>query len=131
MRIALVTWNGRISPVLDVARHAVVHEIDDGQVASSAETQLPGEPPLAQETALQRLGVNALLCGAVSRGLVARLRAHGMEVVPFLAGDADAVLTAYLAGRLPDPALTQPGCRGQGRRFHGRRGRGGQCRRRM
>ena len=134
MTLALAIWNGRISPVFDVARQVLLATVEEGRVTSRREAPLPGEAGRAQTARLSALGVEVLVCGARSEPMAAALDAAGIRVVPFTAGPVDDVLAAWLAGTLPCPALTMPGC-GGGRRRHGqgsgpgrRRGCGCGCR---
>jgi predicted Fe-Mo cluster-binding NifX family protein len=135
MRLALTTWNGRISPVFDVARQVLVADIEDGRVVSRREEGLPGTEPPAQAARLAALGPQVLICGAISQPMSAMLAGTGIRVIPFTAGEAEDVLAAWLAGRLPDPAWRMPGCGGRGGcgggpgRGMGRRGCGGGGRR--
>ena len=126
MKVGLAVWNGWISPVFDSARHLLVVE-----VGSDGETGRQGfdlEPmPLHQRAArVHALGVDVLLCGAVSRPLAEMLGGPGIHLMPFLSGEAETVLQAFLAGELPAPRFMMPGCgRGRrGRRGGFRRGRG-------
>lgn len=128
MRVALATWNGRISPVFDVARHVQLLDIDDSRVTARREETLPGTEPLSQANRLAALGADVLICGAVSRPMATLLAASKIRVIPFTAGNVDRVLGAWLLGTLPNPALSMPGCCGR-RRCHGgnARGRGGRA----
>ncbi len=120
MNVGVTVWNGRISPVFDVARLVQVFAVENGRAACVREIELPGTDMQAQAAA--GLGVDVLICGALSRTMAAALAAANMRVVSFVAGDAQAVLDAWLAGRLPDPRLSMPGCgcrRGRGRRCRG------------
>ena len=129
MKLALATWNGRVSPVFDVARRILLLDVEDGRVTGRREEPLPGTDPLDQADRLAALGPRTLICGAVSQRMEALLTARGVQVVPFTAGPVEEVLAAWLAGDLPNPALSMPGCGGRGccggRRMRGRRGRGG------
>ena len=40
--LLLTTWNGRLSPVLDVARQAELVKADAGRIVSRATVTLPG-----------------------------------------------------------------------------------------
>ena len=128
MKLALATWNGRVSPVFDVARRVLVLDIEDGRVTDRREEPLPGTDPLDQADRLAALAPQTLICGALSQRMEALLAARGIQVVPFTAGPVEEVLAAWLAGSLPNPALSMPGCGGRGwcggRRMRGRRGRG-------
>ena len=126
MRVALATWNGRISPVFDVTRQVLLLDVEDGRAVARREETLPGTAPQAQADRLTMLGPQVLICGAISQVMAAMLAVKGMEVIPFTAGPVDQVLAAWLAGGLPAPAWSMPGCCGRMRRCHGGRpgGRG-------
>lgn len=128
MKVALATWNGRISPVFDVARQVLLLDVNAGRATSRHEETLPGTDPQAQATRLAALGTQVLICGAISHPMAATLGTQGVRVIPFTAGTVDEVLAAWLAGALPNPALSMPGCCGQQRRCRrGRAGGGGQA----
>lgn len=110
-RIAVTVWGGRVSPVLDVSTRALLLTVEDGQTLDRAELELPATGG-AKLAALSNRGVGTLLCGAVSRLMAQQATAFGLRLVPFLAGAVEEVVAAYLAGRLPHPSLSMPGCRG-------------------
>ena len=115
MRAALAIWNGRVSPVFDVSRQVLVLDIENGDIVAKNEETLDDDPVLKAAT-LARLKVETLLCGAVSRPLASILASYGIRIIPFIAGDSDEVILAYLAGDLPNPRLSMPGCCGRRRR---------------
>lgn len=119
----MTVWGERVSPVLDVSSRALLLTVQDGQAGERTELDLP-EGGGAKLAALSSRGVQTLLCGAVSRSVAEQAAACGLRLVPFLAGEVELVVAAYLAGELPNPALSMPGCHG---RQHGPRGR--RCRR--
>jgi predicted Fe-Mo cluster-binding NifX family protein len=123
MKAALATWNGRVSPVFDVARQVLMLDVEDGRVRTRHEEALPGTDPRGQAARLAALGADVLICGAISRTMAELLAAANIRVIPFTAGGVEEVLAAWLAGSLPDPALSMPGCCGRMRR--GRGGRAG------
>ncbi len=122
MKLALATWNGRISPVFDVARQLLMVDVDNGRVVARHEESLPGSDPQVQAARLAALAPETLICGAISRPMAAMLASRGIRVMPFTAGGVDDVLAAWVAGALPSAALSMPGCCGRGRM---RRCRGG------
>ncbi len=125
MRLALTMWNGRISPVLDVTRRVWMVDVEQGKVVRQREEVLPGDTPFRQATRLAELAPDVLICGAVSRVMASALEAQAIPVVPFVSGTADEVLAAWQAGKLPNAALSMPGCRRRVRRCPGGgRGRG-------
>ena len=124
MKVALATWNGRISPVFDVARQILVVEVEDGREVSRHEETLPGADLQSQADRLAALGPQVLICGAISNPMAALLAAKGLEVIPFTAGPVEQVLAAWLVGELPAPVWSMPGCCGRMRRCRGQRARG-------
>ena len=121
--MAITSWNGRISPVFDVSRQVVVMEVKDGRIINRQEHDLESNEPSAKVIRLTELGVDTLICGAVSRPLADMIVARGIKLVPFVAGETDRVVEAYLAGNLSNTVFAMPGCCGRRRRFRGLRGR--------
>ncbi len=122
MKVALSVWKGRISPVFDVSRRILVLDIHHGVVTGRREEALLENDPVRKAGQLSEWGVRKLICGAISRPLAGLIAAHGIRMVPFVAGNAEDVIEAHLAGELPNRRLAMPGCRcGQRRRFRGGR----------
>jgi len=122
MITAVTVWQGRVSPVLDAAQFLVVAEIEAGSVRSQREETFLGNMPHEKVARLCTLGVNVLVCGAVSRPLAELISSSGIRLIPFVSGELGEVLEAMAAGHLPDRAFSMPGCGcRQGRRFRGRR----------
>lgn len=111
MRFAIANWDNRVSPVLDAA--AALTVVDDGVGAAPVRrvVRLESIDVWGRAREIQGLGLQVLICGAVSRPLYDALTAGGVEVIPFVAGEVEAVLAAYRRGELPDRDLTLPGCR--------------------
>ena len=125
MKAALTVWNGRISPVFDVSRKALILGIDQGAVGTRFEENI--ETPTA-ELKLDRileLGIETLICGAISEPLHHELTSLGVKVIGFVAGEIEEVLKTFLEGALPTPELSMPGCCAKGNRFRGGCGRAG------
>jgi predicted Fe-Mo cluster-binding NifX family protein len=122
MKVALATWNGRISPVFDVARQVLMLDVENGRVIARHEETLPGTEPQAQAGRLAALAPQTLICGAISRPMAALLEAGKIRVIPFTAGDVERVLGAWLLGTLPNSELSMPGCCGRQRCHGGRAG---------
>jgi len=116
MRTALAIWNGRISPVFDVSRQVLVLDIENGDIVARSEETLDTNP-VRKAGRLAGMKVETLICGAVSRSLSAILAAYGIRIIPFIAGDSEEVILAYLAGDLPNPQMAMPGCGAGMRRY--------------
>ena len=122
MKLALATWNGRISPVFDVSKRVLVMEVAAGKMISRQEHDFATDEPSAKVARLTEFGIDTLVCGAVSRPLADLIVSRGIRLIPFVAGETDEVAQACLAGTLPNPALAMPGCCGRRGRFGGRGG---------
>jgi predicted Fe-Mo cluster-binding NifX family protein len=127
MRVAVPTWSDRVSPVFDVAKHLLLVDFDGEAQASREEVPVGETEPAARARRVAQLGVDVLICGAISGPLEAMLISAGVRVIPHTCGPADEVLEAFAAGRLTDEAFLMPGCCGRRRRFRGhhRGGRSG------
>jgi predicted Fe-Mo cluster-binding NifX family protein len=133
MRIAFATWNDRIAPVFDVTRTLHVVEMAGRRVVRERVESLEDERPAQRAARLAALGVEVLVCGAISRPQEALVQAYGITVVPFVTGELRQVMGAWRADRLGSTVFAMPGCGGgRGRRFRGGRGsaRGAGCRHR-
>lgn len=130
MRIAITTWQGRVSPVFDVSGEALILDVENGSVVARERIALEGASVLDRVRALSDRGVSTLICGALSRASAACLESRGIEALGFVAGEVEAVLGAWLQGSLGNPEWRMPGCcgRGPGRGRRRRQQRGGRCR---
>jgi len=130
MRVAIPNWNGRVSPVFDVAKALLLVDLDGGRAMERRELLLPPSSPRMRAASVAGTGANVLICEAISRPLEVMLVASGVRVIPNVCGTVEQVLAAYASGRLSAPTFQMPGCRRRGRRgrgpARGRRGRGPQ-----
>lgn len=119
MKVAIPDWQGRISPVFDVAAHLLVAEVEDGRILARLLVLMNEDGLHARAKQVSGLGVDVLICGAISRPLELALASAGVEVAPQTCGDVEDVLSAFVAGRLSQDAFLMPGCCGRRRRFRG------------
>lgn len=117
MKVAIPIWDGRVSPVMDTARRLLVAEYDSGQEKSRTVVDML-QSGLAQRAGfISGLGVDVLICGAVSRQFERLLAASGVKVNPWMGGQVDEIITACIGGNLQQSHFSLPGCgRGRGRR---------------
>ncbi len=128
MKLALTVWGNRISPVFDSARTLMVVELRDGLVQSRRLEPCRLEPPFFRASWFTSLGVDELICGAITRQTAQGLESVGVHVIGFITGEVEEILEAYTNGRLAAPRFAMPGCGGRHRK-QGRGGRGRQRRR--
>ena len=110
MRVAIPSWCGRISPVFDVARCLILVDVDGDTEGRREVVGVDVTGPAHRARLIGELGVDTLICGAISAPLEAALAAVGVDVIPHACGPVDAVLHAFLGEGLPDNAFLMPGC---------------------
>lgn len=123
MRAAFPTWDGRLAPVFDAAREITIVDVRSGQVVARTEETLPDGLPAQKVMRLSDFGVGTLVCGAISWPLREMATSAGITVFPFVAGELDRAIEAWLAGTVASGHLAMPGCGGRGRRGCGPRRR--------
>jgi predicted Fe-Mo cluster-binding NifX family protein len=125
MKVAVPVWQGRVSPVFDVAGQLLLVELVEDVEASRREHRLPDAEPQQRVAQLSELQVETLICGAISQALEALLTENGIKVYGRVCGNVDDVLGAFATGSLGATRFAMPGCCGQARRrFRGGCGRG-------
>jgi len=125
VKAALTVWDGRISPVFDVSREVLILTVENGDVVAIRKENIETPTAALKLDRLMELGVESLICGAISKSLHHELITRGVRVIGFVAGEINEVVTTFLAGLLPTPELSMPGCCGRQNRFRRRRCQGG------
>ena len=125
MKIAIPIYNDSISNVFDFAHRLLLVEIENGKEANRSEVALESQLLPQRVSQLKSLGVDILVCGAISRVLANMVTASGIQLLPYVTGRIDDILQAYLAGQLVKSEFTMPGCWPGARKGFGRRGRQG------
>ena len=121
MKLAITVWNQRIAPVFDSARTVIIMEIRDGCETGRRSLDMDQMDPAGKAWLLRNEGVNELVCGAISREVEAMVQDQGIHVIPFIAGDMESVIQAWIGRQLDHDTYSMPGCgyrrrrRGQGR----------------
>jgi predicted Fe-Mo cluster-binding NifX family protein len=110
LKVAFACLDERIAPVFDTALQVHVVETESGHIISEKKEMLPPDLLLKKTLRLNELGIQAIVCGAISRPLNAMIVANGIQVIPFVAGDLHAVIQAWLKGVLHGKAFSMPGC---------------------
>jgi predicted Fe-Mo cluster-binding NifX family protein len=110
MRAAFSVWDNRIAPVFDVARQILLVETKLGRIVSEKQEILADTVPVQKVACLVELGVDILVCGAVSRPLQEMISSNDIRVIPFVAGDLREVIGAWLAGKREIGLFAMPGC---------------------
>jgi predicted Fe-Mo cluster-binding NifX family protein len=126
MKIAIPVWNDCVSSAFDFAHRLLLVEIQDGSETNRSEISLSAESIFQKAGRLKSLGVDVLICGAISRSLASLVVASGIELLPYVLGPVDEILKAYMRGQLGQSKFAMP-CSWSGARKGFRRVR--RCRR--
>lgn len=117
MRIAIAHWTGRVSPVFDVSDHLLLIDIEGEQEQKRENIRLLSDNPLERAKELSDLGVEILICGAISNVMEILLDGAGIQVLGFLCGNIESIIGAFISGQLSDTRYWMPGLRGKRQRF--------------
>ena len=122
-KIAIPHWQGRVSPVFDVAAQVMLVDVNAGGLTVLGDVELGVEDAQQRAALLAAAGVEVLVCGAISWPVEAAVKAADIEVISQICGGVEQVIKAYAGGRLGHRQYVMPGC--YGRRCHRRGYRGG------
>jgi predicted Fe-Mo cluster-binding NifX family protein len=124
MKIVIPQWQGRVSPVFDVAGTVILFDVEGCGERNREVVPLAADDPFEKAKTLSRLGAQVLICGAISSPMEMALICSGIQVIPYACGRVDDVLKAFLNGRLNEETFLMPGCdpRQRGIRAHRSRG---------
>ena len=110
MKIGITVWKNRISPLFDSAQMLLIAEIKNGTITGKHYEPFHLDFPSSKAIRIYNLGVRVVICGAVSHFLANMIEAYGIRIIPFVAGDVNKVIDAYLKGNLPTQKFQMPGC---------------------
>jgi predicted Fe-Mo cluster-binding NifX family protein len=119
MKVAITIWNDRVSPVLDTARRLKIVALDNGQRTSEDHIDIPDFNSFQRAQFIRDLGVDILICGAVSHQLEMLLKRAKINVISWIRGNIDDIISACSRNNLNGKIHRMPGYhhrrRGQGR----------------
>lgn len=110
MKTAFTVWNDRIAPLFDVAGKIHVVESKAGTITAHTRVCFDDPLPALKVRRLADLGVQMLVCGAISRSARNMVTAYGIELVAYINGDLDTVIKAWQHDQLRTDVLRMPGC---------------------
>ena len=110
MKPAMPVWNDCISTVLDFSDCLLVVDYESGVIRNRSMVSFAGATMVEKVARLRELGIQVLLCGAISRSMERMIVASGIKTIPFLRGRVNDVINAYFAGRMFGQDFMLPGC---------------------
>ena len=113
MKIAISVWDGKISPVFDTASRLLVIVIEGKNEVSRFEAYFDEQALIRRCARIRILGIEVLICGAISRNFLDMLKSYGIRVIPWVCGSAEQVLNAFKGapdGIYLEANFLMPGC---------------------
>ncbi len=112
MKLAVTVWEQRVSPVFDSARTLLIAKVKHQKIQSVSYHPFNPRQEGGVAWELSELGIEVLICGAISKNDAFLIEAASIRLIPFIAGDADRILGRYAEGRPIIPHFLMPGCKG-------------------
>lgn len=119
MKVAIPIFGPRVSPRFDCAPSLLLFTVEDGKVVERGEANLTHLEPWQRLDRLRELGIQALICGGIDGHSARVLEAHQVQVIPWVAGEAEEAMEFFLRGQLTPGLSIRPGCRRRRLRFGG------------
>jgi predicted Fe-Mo cluster-binding NifX family protein len=110
MITALTVWENLISPVFDSSHTLLVAEIENKEITNRHYEPFDPSLPSLFAGRLKSLGVEVLICGAISQLPSDIIEAIGIKLLPFISGHTDEVLENLVKDKSIVPEFLMPGC---------------------
>lgn len=111
--IAVPVFQDRVSPLMDVSNRYVIYETTDGEIRQKIDINLNADAEPQRVEKLKDIGVDTIICGAIS-GYVAHIVGEkGMRLLPMIYGPIDEVIDSYLHNTLSTYCPGPPDCAGR------------------
>jgi predicted Fe-Mo cluster-binding NifX family protein len=115
MIVAFSVSGKEIAVTFDFARRLLAVKCENGREIQRMVAVLDRVALVNRVKLLTNLGVEVLICGAISRPSAAMLTAAGIRIIPLVSGPVEEVLAAFLNDQVEDPRFLFPGCRAEDR----------------
>ncbi|MGB2986869.1 MAG: hypothetical protein WBE26_13435 [Phycisphaerae bacterium] len=123
MRIAIATCRDRVCPRFDRAASLIVIDVRSDREESREVLDISAWPAHGRATRVAQLGVDQLICGALSSFDEAGFEESPVRLVSQVAGPVDAVIHAVLSGAIsPGQDYWQDRSEARARELQRRRG---------
>lgn len=110
MRIAIPVSGNRISTVFEAADELLLIETGAEKAQQRSRIAWVGENAIGRTVRIREMGVQVLICGAMSGAVEYMLEAAGVRVISFVRGTVDEILGAFRSGKLGEKRFFLPGC---------------------
>ena len=109
MNIAFPVWQERVSPLFDSAANLLVAESSRGQLVKQEIISVGSLSLFQRISLLEKLHIDILICGGITRPILENIRNKNIKVIPFVCGNVNELLAAFLTGRDIEHSFAMPG----------------------
>lgn len=117
MKVAIPIFGPRVSPRFDCAPQILVVTVENGAVIDRQDHSLQALGLWERLERIRALGIQALICGGIDGNSARLLGSHGIQLVPWVVGEAEEVLDHFLKGSLEPGHFICPGAGQKGPRW--------------
>ncbi len=110
MKVAIPIFGPRVSPRFDFAPALLIFTLQNGRVIERAEIPLSTWNLWQRLEKMKELQVHTLICGGIDGISEKMLRSQQIEVIPWVAGEAEKALQTFLKGKLQPGMVVYPRC---------------------
>jgi len=98
--IAIPIFGNRVSSRLDCSESFLLFAIEDGKIVQRQEIRWTNANVLQKIHLLLQEGVSILICGGLTETCERLLRENSIEVIPWIRGEIEEVVSRFLEGTL-------------------------------
>lgn len=113
MKIAVPAFGDNVATTFDFVDEIVVFNYVNGSVTDTQRFVLGETFMPLRASKLKKLGINVLICGAISNSAEIMLQHHGIEVITGITGDIAVVVNEIVNGNIDQPQYRLPGFTGR------------------
>ncbi|QJB54982.1 NifB/NifX family molybdenum-iron cluster-binding protein [Pseudodesulfovibrio sp. zrk46] len=110
MDICIAGYQNRVATLLETATELRLYTLEERDVVRSGMTAMPVAGAAALPSYLKAMGVEIVICGGLGKAVKDGFEAMGIQVIPWVKGPIESVLSAYLEDRMD--SMIMPGRRG-------------------
>lgn len=126
MKIAVSEYKNNVATAFDFANEVIVFTCENKKVINRQSHKIDDQFIPLRGMKLKNLGIDTLICGAISNPSAFMLHHHSIEVISGITGNVETVLQEFLSGNINSPQYWLPGFAGKGcARMQSRRQRRG------
>ena len=114
MKIAISEYENHVATAFDFANNVIVCTCEDGKTVKKEHLILDDQFIPSRSMKLKNVGIDILICGAISNPSAFMLQHQGIEVISGITGNVDVVIREFLRGNINSPQYWLPGFAGKG-----------------